>query len=128
MPTEPGETSGSADGPPPDGVPEALWAEVYDDLRRLAARPRSALQGIVVTLKLDDWRALRHLPRWRRQIEAMGMVEVGVKQLSSNRMELFSYGLTRAGVARRGASAAGAPGPSGRGARGSGGRRAVGRR
>ena len=97
-------------------------------VRRLAARPRSALQGIVVTLKLDDWRALRHLPRWRRQIEAMGMVEVGVKQLSSNRMELFSYGLTRAGVARRGASAAGAPGPSGRGARGSGGRRAVGRR
>ncbi|MEZ4381068.1 MAG: hypothetical protein R3A79_06950 [Nannocystaceae bacterium] len=74
-------------------------------VRRLAARPRSALLGIVVTLKLDDWRALRHVPRWRRQIEAMGMVESGVKQLSSNRMELFSYGLTRAGVARRGASA-----------------------
>jgi 23S rRNA (cytidine2498-2'-O)-methyltransferase len=83
-------------------------------VRRLAARPRAALQGIVVTLKLDDWRALRHLPRWRRQIEAMGMVEVGVQQLSSNRMELFSYGLTRAGVARRGAGAAGSPKRTGR--------------
>lgn len=94
-------------------------------VRRLAARPRSALLGIVVTLKLDDWRALKHLPRWRRQIEAMGMVEVGVKQLSSNRMELFSYGLTRAGVARRrGVEADGAPAPSRRRGR----RRATGRR
>lgn len=68
---------------------------------RLAAAPRPALMGVLCTLKLDDWRALRHLDGWLRMIEAMGMVEVRATQLPSNRMELFAYGLTEAGVQRR---------------------------
>jgi 23S rRNA (cytidine2498-2'-O)-methyltransferase len=70
-------------------------------VRRLAARPRAALCGVLVTWKLDDWKALRHLPRWRTQLVTMGMVETGVTQLPRNRMELFAYGLTAAGAARR---------------------------
>lgn len=69
-------------------------------VRRLAARPRDALCGVLVTFKLDDWKALHHLPRWRSQLVDMGMVETGVTQLPRNRMELQAYGLTPVGVAR----------------------------
>ncbi len=76
-------------------------------VRRLAAKPRRALCGVLLTLKLDDWKALRHVPGWMRQLDAMGMVQTGVTQLPRNRMELFAYGLTAAGVQRRRASEAG---------------------
>ncbi|HEY8375580.1 MAG TPA: SAM-dependent methyltransferase [Nannocystis sp.] len=68
--------------------------------RRLAARPRHALCGVLLTLKLDDWRAVRHLPRLLAQIRAMGMDDVKATQLPSNRMEVFVCGLTRTGLAR----------------------------
>lgn len=68
--------------------------------RRLAARPRHALHGVLLTLKLDDWRAVRHIPRLLASISAMGMEEVKATQLPSNRMELFVCGLTRAGRQR----------------------------
>lgn len=69
--------------------------------RRLAARPRPALLGVLLTLKLDDWRAVRHIPRLLQSIRAMGMDEVRATQLPSNRMEVFACGLTRAGLARQ---------------------------
>lgn len=68
--------------------------------RRLAARPRPALLGVLLTLKLDDWRAVRHIPRLLHSIRSMGMDEVRATQLPSNRMEVFACGLTRAGLAR----------------------------
>jgi len=70
-------------------------------VRRLGARPRPALLGALLTLKIDDWKAMRHLPGWLRQIEAMGMAEVAATQLSRNRMEVFACGFTPAGLARR---------------------------
>ncbi|MCH9682815.1 MAG: hypothetical protein K0V04_15370 [Deltaproteobacteria bacterium] len=69
-------------------------------IRRLAAKPRDRLCGVLATFKLDDWKALRHVPGWMRQLEAMGMVQTGVTQLPRNRMELFAFGLTSAGAAR----------------------------
>ena len=68
--------------------------------RRLAARPRGALLGVLLTLKLDDWKAVHHVPRFLKSVAAMGMVEVKATQLPSNRMELFVCGLTAKGVAR----------------------------
>lgn len=78
----------------------------FQTLRRMVARPRRDLCGVLLTLKLDTWKAMRHLPRWRTQIEAMGMVEIGITQLPSNRLELFAYGLTTVGAARRSAGRA----------------------
>ncbi len=72
-------------------------------VRRMAARPREALCGVLMTWKLDDWKALHHLPRWKHQLTELGMVEIGVTQLPRNRMELLAYGLTSVGAARRGA-------------------------
>lgn len=69
--------------------------------RRLAARPRHALLGVLLTLKLDDWRAVPRVPRLLASIAAMGMDEVKATQLPGNRMELFACGLTRAGLNRR---------------------------
>jgi hypothetical protein len=60
---------------------------------------------VLLTFKLDDWKALRHLPRWRAQLPTMGMVETAVTQLPRNRMELVAYGLTAEGVARRSSAA-----------------------
>lgn len=77
--------------------------------RRLAAHPRAALMGVLLTLKLDDWKALRHVPRFLKSIESMGMVEVKATQLPSNRMELFVCGLTAKGVARLNPPVAAAP-------------------
>ncbi len=73
-------------------------------VRRLGARPRPALLGVLLTLKIDNWKAMRHLPGWLRQIEAMGMAEVRATQLSRNRMEVFASGFTPAGLARRAGS------------------------
>jgi 23S rRNA (cytidine2498-2'-O)-methyltransferase len=73
----------------------------FQTIRRMVARPRRALCGVLLTLKLDTWKAMRHLPRWRTQLDAMGMVEVRITQLPSNRLELFAFGLTAAGAARR---------------------------
>lgn len=68
--------------------------------RRLAAHPRPALMGVLLTLKLDDWKAMRHVPRFLKSIRSMGMEHVQATQLPSNRMELFVCGLTKRGVAR----------------------------
>ena len=69
--------------------------------RRLAAHPRPALMGVLLTLKLDDWKAVHHVPRFIKSISSMGMLEVKATQLPSNRMELFVCGLTGPGLARR---------------------------
>ena len=69
--------------------------------RRLAAHPRPALMGVLLTLKLDDWKAVHHIPRFLKSVSSMGMLEVKATQLPSNRMELFVCGLTKHGLARR---------------------------
>lgn len=69
--------------------------------RRLAAKPRPALLGVLLTLKLDDWKAVHHVPRFLKSVASMGMAETRATQLPSNRMELFVCGLTSKGVARR---------------------------
>jgi hypothetical protein len=68
--------------------------------RRLAAHPRPALMGVLLTLKLDDWKAVHHVPRFLKSISSMGMLEVKATQLPSNRMELFVCGLTKRGLER----------------------------
>lgn len=77
----------------------------FQTIRRMVARPRRSLCGVLLTLKLDTWKAMRHLPRWRTQIEAMGMQQVRITQLPSNRLELFAFGLTAAGAARHAGAA-----------------------
>jgi hypothetical protein len=72
--------------------------------RRLAARPRGALMGVLLTLKLDDWKAVKHIPRFLNSVSAMGMALVKATQLPSNRMEVFVCGLTEKGKARMAAS------------------------
>ncbi|MEZ4454741.1 MAG: hypothetical protein R3B09_35150 [Nannocystaceae bacterium] len=72
-----------------------------ESVRRLAARPRPALCGVLCTLKLDTWKGLRHLPTLLKRIAAMGMLEVRATQLPSNRLEVFACGLTAQGLARQ---------------------------
>ena len=55
---------------------------------------------MLLTLKLDDWKAIRHIPRFLNSVSAMGMTLVKATQLPSNRMEVFVCGLTEKGQAR----------------------------
>ncbi|MBL8969963.1 MAG: hypothetical protein JNK56_05250 [Myxococcales bacterium] len=80
--------------------------------RRLAAHPRPDLMGVLLTLKLDDWKALRHVPRLLKSIASMGMQQVKATQLPSNRMELFVCGLTKQGLARLAPATAPAAAPA----------------
>ncbi|MBI5495870.1 MAG: hypothetical protein HY904_12670 [Deltaproteobacteria bacterium] len=92
-------------------LPEVLHWVVLDvnaapqvaltSVARFCAAPRGALLGVLLTLKLDDWKAVRHLPRLADRIRKLGMEHVAVTQLAGNRTEVFAYGLTAAGLARK---------------------------
>lgn len=71
-------------------------------VQRLSGAPRQALCGVLLTLKLDDWKAARHVPKLLHRIEAIGFDDVRGTQLAGNRMEWFACGLTREGLKRLG--------------------------
>lgn len=70
-------------------------------LRKIVAARRRSLLGVLVTLKLNDWKWIDDVPRWVEEIRAMGLETVRARQLATNRQEVFVYGETRAGARRR---------------------------
>jgi 23S rRNA (cytidine2498-2'-O)-methyltransferase len=65
-------------------APVALHA-----LQRLVPRYRgTSLQGLVATLKLNEWDLAGQLPRWLDQLRALGLRPVGAANLPSFRQEL----------------------------------------
>lgn len=70
-------------------------------VRRLVPPLRSALTGVIFTLKLNDWGMASELPSLLARIREFGMVELAATQLPSNRQEVCVVGLTARGVARR---------------------------
>jgi 23S rRNA (cytidine2498-2'-O)-methyltransferase len=74
---------------------------VLNTVERLCGAPRHALMGVLLTMKLDDWKAARHAPRLMERVAALGMVEVRGTQLAGNRLEFHVTGLTALGRQRR---------------------------
>lgn len=66
---------------------------------RLATRMREHLLGVLLTLKLNQWKIADELPYMMEHLRAMGMVKLRATQLPRNRQEIFVYGLTRKGSA-----------------------------
>lgn len=73
---------------------------VLGTVERFCGAPRTQLMGVLLTLKLDDWKAARHAPRLVERVRKMGMVDVRATQLAGNRMEFHVTGLTERGKQR----------------------------
>jgi hypothetical protein len=58
------------------------------EVARLMPRLRATLQGAVFTLKLNDWTFVDALPSLVDRIRKMGLPEVGLRHLPSNRREI----------------------------------------
>lgn len=69
---------------------------------RLATRLKDSLLGVILTIKLNEWRIAREIPSMFDHLRAMGMVRIRAKQLWSNKQEVLIFALTRKGAARLG--------------------------
>jgi 23S rRNA (cytidine2498-2'-O)-methyltransferase len=67
---------------------------------RLASRMQDSLLGVLLTVKLNEWKIADQIPSMLDHLKAMGMARVRATQLASNKQEVFLYGLTRKGLAR----------------------------
>jgi 23S rRNA (cytidine2498-2'-O)-methyltransferase len=65
---------------------------------RLGTRMRDSLLGVLLTVKLNQWKFADEIPSMVEHLKAMGMSRVRVAQLSYNRQEIVIYGLTRKGA------------------------------
>jgi len=68
---------------------------------RLASRMKDSLLGVILTVKLNQWKMADEIPSMVEHVQAMGMVKVRAAQLSYHRQEILIYGLTRKGTLRR---------------------------
>ncbi len=78
-------------------VPPSASLFVVD---RLASRMKDCLLGVILTVKLNNWKFADEIPGMREHLRAMGMTRVRARQLASNRQEFCLYGLTRKGGLR----------------------------
>jgi hypothetical protein len=58
------------------------------EVARLMRPLRKALRGAVFTLKLNDWAFVAELPELVERIRTMGLPEVALRHLPSNRREI----------------------------------------
>ena len=66
---------------------------------RLVSRIDSLL-GVLLTVKLNDWKFADQIPSMLDHVKAMGMVRIRAAQLSHHRQEIAIFGLTRKGLLR----------------------------
>jgi 23S rRNA (cytidine2498-2'-O)-methyltransferase len=63
------------------------------EVARLIPRLRTHLRGAVITLKLNDWEFVGELPAFVERIRQMGLPDVRLRHLPSNRRELCAVAL-----------------------------------
>jgi 23S rRNA (cytidine2498-2'-O)-methyltransferase len=67
---------------------------------RLVSRMKDSLLGVLLTVKLNQWKFADEIPYFMSYVKAMGMTKVKATQLAYNRQEIMIYGLTRRGMTR----------------------------
>ena len=65
------------------------------ELARLMPHLRKTLQGAVITLKMNDWQFVDELPELARRIREMGLPDVHMRHLPSNRREICAVARAR---------------------------------
>jgi 23S rRNA (cytidine2498-2'-O)-methyltransferase len=63
------------------------------EVARLMPRLKTTLQGAVITLKLNDWTFASALPALAERIRGMGLPDVRLRHLPSNRREVCAIAL-----------------------------------
>lgn len=58
---------------------------------QIAAWTQGSLRGLLLTVKLNDWKFAAEIPDMLKAVGAMGMKNVRATQLASNRQEIFVY-------------------------------------
>ncbi|MDX2092701.1 MAG: hypothetical protein SFX73_32850 [Kofleriaceae bacterium] len=64
------------------------------EISRLMPKLRPTLQGAVITLKMNDWRFVDELPRLVARIGELGLPDVRLRHLPSNRREVCAVALS----------------------------------
>jgi 23S rRNA (cytidine2498-2'-O)-methyltransferase len=62
---------------------------------RFAVAFKSSLQGVLLTIKLNEWKMADEIPSMFEHVRSMGMSRVKATQLPSNGQEIFIAGFTR---------------------------------
>ncbi|OFZ55465.1 MAG: hypothetical protein A2428_09770 [Bdellovibrionales bacterium RIFOXYC1_FULL_54_43] len=68
---------------------------------RLASRTKDTLLGVLLTIKLNQWKMADQIPSMLEHVKVMGMVRARAVQLFHNRQEILIYGFTRKGLLRK---------------------------
>jgi 23S rRNA (cytidine2498-2'-O)-methyltransferase len=60
-----------------------------------------SLLGVILTVKLNEWKLADQIPHFVERVRRMGMTRVKAVQLASHRQEVLIFGLTRKGATRK---------------------------
>lgn len=69
-------------------------------VERIAPAYADSLLGVILTLKLNDWKFTDEIPKLLRRVEKLGMIKIRPAQLASNKQEFCVVALTRKGSVR----------------------------
>jgi 23S rRNA (cytidine2498-2'-O)-methyltransferase len=69
-------------------------------VERIAPAFEESLLGVILTLKINEWKFADEIPKLLRRVEKLGMVRIRSGQLAANKQEICVVGLTRKGTLR----------------------------
>ncbi len=67
---------------------------------KLVVRMKDSLLGVLLTLKLNQWKMASEIPQMLEHVREMGIRRLRAAQLSQNRQEFVIFGLTQKGLRR----------------------------
>ena len=79
-------------------APETAFLTLDEWLPALIGEKEGTLKGVVLTIKLNDWRLADEIPMYLERLRAAGLTRLRARQLSSNKREFCVYGVTRAAL------------------------------
>lgn len=77
--------------------PQVSFASVERVLELLEEPGRGELRGLLLTIKLNQWRIAREIPLMLERLRELGFADARATQLANNRQEIFVYAPTRQG-------------------------------
>jgi 23S rRNA (cytidine2498-2'-O)-methyltransferase len=69
-------------------------------VERIAPWYASSLLGMILTLKINEWKYADEIPKLLKRVGKLEMVRIRATQLASNKQEICVFALTRKGIAR----------------------------
>jgi hypothetical protein len=70
-------------------------------VERIAPAFEESLLGVILTLKINDWKFADEIPKLLRRVEKLGMIRIRSTQLAANKQEICVVALSRKGSLRK---------------------------